>query len=107
MVTKLEFVLTIAFLFGFLAFMNTVLPAQYKFATTLDLVVFIGQIIGIGAACVITTGIPCAAAIGVGAAFTVGTYFATDFNLLKIMIFTPLQIGMIWTIISLARGDGG
>lgn len=94
---------TMAF-FGFLAFMNTILPPEMQFVNTFDFIFFGGSIIAIAGACVVITGVTCAVALGAFGVLSFFNYIVVDVNWLKLIIFMPIVITMIYILSQLARG---
>jgi hypothetical protein len=93
---------------GFLVGIFTLAIPSFTFITIQSLAWFTGGTIAVTAACVVATGLPCAAAIAIYAAITaVSTYFtaSTSYTWISTLIFTPLSIILIIFISKLARGQ--
>lgn len=93
---------------GFIAGVFTLASPTFAFITIQSLAWFTGGTIAVTAACVVATGLPCAAAIAIYAAITaVSTYFtaSTSYTWISTLIFTPLSIILIIFIAKLARGQ--
>lgn len=100
------------FVFGlviFLAFivffsgMITALNPEFTLLTNVDTGIIATEAIGIAGACVISTGIPCAAAVVIGSIFGLVTVTNTLFNTLIIL---PSMIVLAFVMARLARGNG-
>lgn len=81
-------------------------PEELKFISTFDYVWFTGSIVGIGGSCVIISGIPCAIALTVFGLVTVFKYIIISFEWIKLLLFVPLIVTMIYIMSKLGRGGG-
>lgn len=105
-ITETSFIISIGFFFGFLAFMMTIVPAEYQFINSFDFAYFGGSIIAIAGTCVVATGLPCAAALGIWGFVSIFEYIIVSGDWLKLLIFTPIVFSIIYVISRLARGGG-
>ncbi len=102
-----QFILSFMILVSFLAFANTYLPPEFQFINTFDYVLFGGSILAVGGTCVIATGIPCAIALAVFGVIAFFNYvvIASEFGVIKLLIFVPIVITMIYIMVKeLGRG---
>ena len=106
--TEVRFILTLMVFLGFLTFMVSYsdIPEELKFIEPFDFVWWVGGIIGVAGACVVWTGLPCAGAIAIWGIGTVYKYVVVNLEWLKLLVFTPLVVTMIYIIMKLARGGG-
>jgi len=106
--TDVRFILTLMVFFGFLSFlvMFTDIPDNMKFFQPFDFAWWVGGIISVTGACVVWSGIPCAAAIAIWGLLTVFNYVVVTQEWLKLLIFTPIVVTMIYVVMKLARGGG-
>jgi hypothetical protein len=81
-------------------------PPDLKIISPFDFVWFSGGIIGVASACVIASGIPCAGALAIWGITTVWQYVIVSIEWVKLLIFTPLVVTLIFIISRLARGGG-
>jgi hypothetical protein len=81
-------------------------PEDMKFINTFDWVWFSGGMVGIAGACVVTTGLPCAIALTIFGVVTVFKYVIVSFEWIKLLIFVPLIVTMIYIMSKLGRGGG-
>jgi hypothetical protein len=82
------------------------LPQEMKFISVFDWAWFSGSIIGISGACVVVTGIPCAVAMAIFGVVTFFKYVIISFEWLKLLLFVPLIVTMIYIMSKLGRGGG-
>lgn len=82
------------------------MPAAYSFISSLDLGIMTTEVVGVSAACVVATGLPCAAALAIFGIANVFTYIVVASDIIKFVIFTPLTIVFIYIIAKLGRGTG-
>jgi len=98
--------LSIVVFLAFLTFISELAPPEYKIMNPFDFIWLTGGIVGVAGSCVIWTGLPCAAALGV---FTVGSilnYLFLQSSVIKLLVFTPLSVLLIYVVSRLARGGG-
>jgi hypothetical protein len=81
-------------------------PPDLKLISPFDFVWFTGGIIGVAGACVIATGLPCAGALAIWGITTVWNYLIVSIEWVKLLIFTPLVVTLIYIISKLGRGGG-
>ena len=103
---EVEIFTTIAFFIAFLSFMSLISPPEYRVIDTFDFVWFAGGLIGVASACVIATGIPCAGALAIFGIVSIWQYLIVNFEWLKLLIFFPLVIVIIYIVSRLGRGGG-
>lgn len=104
--TDVRFILTLMVFFGYLSFLMTFtdIPQELRFVEPFDFVWWVGGIIGVTGACVVWSGVPCAGAIAVWGIGTVYKYVVVNLDWLKLLVFTPLIVTMIYVVMKLARG---
>lgn len=101
-----KILLSVLIFFGFLSAMYLFLPAPLQFFTPFD---FAGTgigIIAVAGTCVVATGLPCAGAIALYSIYEFAQYFVFSNEPLKLVIFFPLSLVLIYIIMRLARGGG-
>jgi len=105
---EIKFLISLMSFYAFLLFLFqfTDIPDDMKFFSGWDFAWFGGGIIGVASACVVWSGVPCAAALAVFGLGTLWSYVVVSFEWLKILIFTPLLIGTVYVISKLGRGGG-
>jgi hypothetical protein len=81
-------------------------PPDLKIISPFDFAWFTGGIISVAGACVIASGIPCAVALGVFGFISVWNYLIVSIEWVKLLIFTPLVVTLIYIISKLGRGGG-
>ena len=81
-------------------------PESLKFMSLFDFAWFTGGIIAVSGACVVVSGIPCAIALSVWGVITVWNYIIVNTDWIKLLIFTPLVVCLIYIIAKLGRGGG-
>ena len=97
------YVMSIGLFMAFILAMTTMIQLsfpEFQIITAFDFIVLGVGFIGVAGACVLVTGIPCAAAMGF---FAVGSFIAFSTAVLW-MLFTPLTLVMTFIIAKLARG---
>jgi len=104
--TELSFILFISSFLSVLAFLMSSLPIGLQFINIFDFIWFGGGIIGVAGTCAVVTGIPCAIALVVFGVISIFQYIIVQDAILKLLIFTPIVIGLIYTVSRLARGGG-
>lgn len=107
MADSLHLIIFLTAFMALLAFLSPMMPPALQFATPFDIVWFSGSIIGISGACVIATGLPCAAALAIFGLVTVWQYLVVSVAWVKLLVFTPIMVGFIWAIANMARGTKG
>jgi len=100
----------ILFFIGILSFFAGMIylgmPSEYQLLSGFDLGAIIIQLVGLGSACVIATGIPCAVALVIAGLFDI-TWLIISFDIIKLFIIMPMLIGFIWLLITrIGRGSG-
>ena len=103
--TPIRFLLTFMVFLGFLGFLST-LPGAPKIIEPFDFAWFVGGMIGVTGSCVVFSGVPCAAAIAIYGIVSMYQYIIVSQDWLKLLIFTPLIVVLIYLIMRLARGGG-
>ena len=103
---SVNYVAKIGFFLAFLGLMMLIVPPEYRFMNIFDFAWLTGGILGVGGACAIATGIPCAAALAVFGIVGFFNYMVINVNWIKILIFTPIALIMIYLITRIARGGG-
>ena len=104
--TELSFIIFVSSFLAFLGYFMGLLPAAMQFINTFDFIFFGGSIIGVAGTCAIVTGIPCGIALVVFGVISIFQYIIVQDAILKLLIFTPIVIGLIYVISRLARGGG-
>lgn len=104
--TETKFILAFMVFLSFLGFMSLYLPEELQFIEPFDFIWFSGGIIGIGGACVITSGVPCAIALAIFGIGTVWQYIIVSQEWLTLLLFTPLVVTLIYLMTKLGRGGG-
>lgn len=99
-------ILSIMVFFAFLGFINLMLPEPMRFMSMFDFGWMGGGIIGVSGACAIATGIPCAAALGIFGFGSFILYVVVSVEWLKIILFTPIVIVLMYIVSKLGRGGG-
>lgn len=112
---EIGFIVFLAFFFSIMLFIQALpgYPDSLKFINVLD-VAWIGiGTASIGGLCMIPgslisaiTAVPCIAALGVFGGVTIYQYIIVQTEFIKILIMTPLMVGLIYIISRLARGGG-
>lgn len=104
------FVLFTFVIYALAAFFSIIAPPAYQIFNTVGIAASAGGMILVTGACVITTGLPCAAAL---ALYGVGTIFLNNFLTagsinawIQDLIFLPLSGVFIYIVLKLARGTG-
>lgn len=100
------FVLSLLIFLAFCVFMTTQIAPhypQFSLISSFDAVLLGGSFIGIAGACVIATGLPCAAAL---VFFNALTFFTVGNTLVTVLIFLPLSVTAGYVLSRLARGGG-
>lgn len=101
-----KFIFGVVAMLAFFAYLNTLLPAEYQFINTFDFAWLGGGIVGIAGTCVIATGLPCAVALGVFGFVSVWAYVIVSNEIIKLLVFTPILITVIYIVSKMARGNG-
>jgi len=76
-----------------------------KIISTFDFIWLAGGFLGVAGACVVATGIPCAAALAVFGIASFTKYLLTS-DVFTMAIFIPLFVVLIYIVSRLARGGG-
>jgi hypothetical protein len=74
---------------------------QFQLVSSFDFLFFSAGLISVAGACVIATGLPCAATLGI---FSVLQFFAVSNTLIGSLIFIPLSVIVAFIAAKLARG---
>jgi len=108
MAGEVQIVLTLLAFIAFLTFISNLpdTPSEYKIITTFDFVWFTGGILGVAGACVIWTGIPCAAALAVFGLLSIFNYLVVAYDVVKLLVFMPVLATLIYVVARLGRGGG-
>ena len=106
METKL--ILSLLAFIAFLTFISNLpgTPSEYKIVEAFDFIWFTGGILGVAGACTVWTGIPCATALAAFAFLSIFNYLIITYDIVKLLIFTPLIATFIYIIARLGRGGG-
>jgi hypothetical protein len=104
--SETKVILTIMFFFAFLGFMSAILPPPLRILSPFDFLWFGGGIIGVGAACGIVTGLGCTVALGIFGVVSLVAYLVVFVSWIKLLIFMPITIIIVYLISRLARGGG-
>lgn len=104
--SELGFIIFISSFLSILTFLMLSLPEAMRFINIFDFAIFGGNIILVAGTCVIATGLPCAVGLGVFAVINIIQYILVENFIIKLLIFTPLTIGIIYVMSRLARGGG-
>lgn len=101
-----KFIMFFAIFMAFLTFIMSLpgFPSQYKFVNAFDFIWLTGGIIGVAGACAISTGIPCAGALAVWGFLGVFNYIIVSVEWVKLLVFTPIAVTLIFIIARLGRG---
>jgi hypothetical protein len=105
-VTEIGALAGIAFLLAFLAFMSTIMPAEYNIFGAFDFAFLGGSIIGVAGTCAIITGIPCAGALVVFGVLSLLNFIVFNQSILKPLIIIPLVIVITYLVARLSKGGG-
>lgn len=97
---------SILIFFGFLSAMSLFLPEPLQFFTAFDFAGLGLGIVGVAGACAIATGIPCGVAIAIYSVYNFVQYYILSDSVLKLVIFLPISIMLIYIIMRIARGGG-
>jgi len=105
---SIEFVFFTFVIYAFAAFFSAIAPPTYQIFNTYGIIYSAGGMLGVTAACVVATGLPCAAALviyGVSSIFLNGylTGFST-ISYVQSLFFLPLSGVFIYIVLKLARG---
>jgi hypothetical protein len=106
MAFEAKLLLSIMVLIGFLAFMMSIVPPELQFINIFDFTWFIGGLLAVTGACVLATGIPCAGAIVIFGATSIYTYVILYNSVVKLIIFLPIMVTLVYITMRLARGGG-
>lgn len=104
--TELGFILFMSSFLAILGYFMSLLPSTMQFINTFDFLILGGGFIGVAGTCAIVTGIPCAGALIVFGLINVYQYIIVTNSLIKLIIFTPIIIGLVYVVSRLARGGG-
>jgi hypothetical protein len=104
--TELSFVIFVSSFLAVLTYLMSLLPVTMQFINAFDFFFLGGGIIGVAGTCAIVTGLPCAGALIVFGLISVYQYVIVEDAILKLLIFTPLIIGLLYVVSRLARGGG-
>lgn len=103
--TDIKYIFAFAVMF---AFASALILAggveQFSILKGLDLAIFAGEITTITLACVVITGIPCAGVFGFWTMTNLLNYVLTG-ELIKLILFAPLFVVLIFVLSKLARGN--
>ena len=89
-----------------LSFIDLLMPIAWQFITIQSLSWYSVETIAVAGTCVVSTGLPCAAALVIyTAASFLTTYFSTATSWITALILTPLSVILIIFIAKLARGQ--
>jgi hypothetical protein len=92
---------------AFLTWIGTMTPPEYQIISPFSFATLGASLIGVAGACAIATGLPCAGALAVFGVFDMlAQYFTTTFDWVKLLIFTPISMLLLYLAIRLARGGG-
>jgi hypothetical protein len=91
---------------AFLGFMSTIAPPEFVILKPFDFIWFAGSFIGLTTVCVVATGIPCAGGIVVFGMVSLYQYFIVSVDMIKLLVFTPLLVVLIYIAMRLAKGGG-
>jgi hypothetical protein len=104
--TELSFILFVSSFLAVLTFLSGLLPSSLRFMNIFDFTWFGGGIIGVGSLCAVVSGIPCAVGLAVFGIASIYSYIVVQDAILKLLIFTPMIIGLIYVISRLGKGGG-
>jgi len=104
-ITTVRFLLTFMIFLAFLGFIST-LPGAPRILEPFDFVWFVGGMLGVAGACAVATGVPCAGAIAIFGLVSIYKYVIVRVEWIKLLIFTPLLVVLIYIVLRLARGGG-
>lgn len=105
MVETRIFITLFSFL-GFLAFISSIVPQEYRFITLIDLGWLMASFIGVAGACAVATGLPCAGALAVFSFVSLFQYIVITNDIIKTLFFTPIVMLIMYFAIRIARGGG-
>jgi len=98
--------LSIVIFLAFITFISQITPPEYKIMNPFDFVWLTGGIVAVAGACVIWSGLPCAGALAVFTLGSVLNYLLLQSSVVKLLVFTPLSVLLIYVVSRLARGGG-
>jgi type III secretory pathway component EscV len=104
--SETPFVLSLMIFVAFCLFMTTQIAPRYpefNLLSGFDALLLGTSFIAIAGACVIATGLPCAAAL---IFFNALTFFTVGNTLVSLLVFLPLTVTAAYVISRLARGGG-
>jgi hypothetical protein len=104
--TEISALAGIILFLAFIGFISTMLPSQFQLITPLNFLFLTGQITAIAAACVVTTGIPCAAVLVASFFANLLAIFFSLQTILQTLIITPISIVILYIFMRLAKGGG-
>lgn len=91
---------------SFLGVMSLFVPEGMKVMNLFDFAWLGTGIIGVAGACAIATGIPCAAALAIFGVATLLEYIVVSNSIIKVLIFLPIIVTLIYIVSRLGRGGG-
>lgn len=111
-----KYILAFGAAFAFMSLLVVMgMPTGYQFMGAFDFVWLGGGLVTVTAACVVITGVPCAAAEAIFGFATLLTYIGIPVitsgtvgaeAVIRAVIMTPLSLLLIYIISKLARGGG-
>ena len=102
---NLYFILAFGFILAFFsALIYLGLPEDLQLLNSVDLTIFSTEIVTVAGTCVIATGLPCAGIMIFWSFVNFYTFLIVSNELVKILIITPILLGVIYVIAELARG---
>jgi hypothetical protein len=96
----------ILFFMSILGFFSLFLPPPLRVMSPFDFVWFGGGMLGVAGACAVATGVPCAIALGIFGVVSLITYVVILVSWIKLLIFMPIVVIVIYIASRLARGGG-
>jgi hypothetical protein len=108
MTNETQLILTLLVFIAFLTFISNLpdTPEEYKIVTAFDFIWFTAGILGVAASCSIWTGIPCAAALAIFGLVSFFNYLVINYEIVKLLVFTPVIATLIYIVARLGRGGG-
>lgn len=96
----------IIFFLAFVGFVSIYLPTSFKIISPFNFIFLTAQITAVATACVVTTGIPCAAVLIVAFIANLLAIFTAYQTIIQTLIITPISIIIVFILMRLAKGGG-
>jgi len=82
------------------------LPSEYQFISNYGIAGIGASALAVAAACVISTGLPCAAALVATNVIFTGIILVSSIPMISMLITGPINMTVSWLMFRLARGGG-